>query len=52
MDIWLEAVDNPIEVYGREDRQAIAYQMRDPQIRISELSEMLECLNATDLNWN
>lgn len=47
----LKAVDSPTEVYDREDRQAMADQMRDPQTQISELSEMLECLTLADLNW-
>lgn len=49
----LKPVGSLTEVYGREDRQAMAEgQMRDPEIQISEFSEMLECLTPTDLNWS
>lgn len=49
----MKPVDSPTEVYGREDRQAMAEgQMRDPQRQNSEFSEMQECLTSTDLNWN
>lgn len=43
----LKSVDSPTE-----DRQAIVDWMRNPQIQLSELAEMLECLTAADLSWN